>query len=134
MNSSRQNIQILIVEDETILAMNLQDRLADLGYEIAGCVGTGETAIESACAEKPDLVLMDIRLKGNMDGIEAANRIWEQCGIPVIIMSAYSDKSTADRVRESRSFGYLVKPIRSDDLSQAILSAMSKFATGMSPV
>jgi CheY-like chemotaxis protein len=112
--------KILIVEDEAILAMCLQDKLSDLGYGITAMVSNGEQAVEAAIEFAPDLVLMDIKLNGNIDGIEAARQIRQQSAIPVIFMSAYSDVDTLQRAFLTGPSGYLVKPVRLENLSQEL--------------
>jgi CheY-like chemotaxis protein len=112
--------KILIVEDEAILAMCLQDKLADLGYGILASVGSGEQAVQVAADFHPDLVLMDIKLNGRIDGVEAARQIREQCSIPVIFMSAYSDVDTVQHALLTSSAGYLVKPVRLESLNRVI--------------
>ncbi len=83
--------RILIVEDEAIIAKEMENQLQDLGYEVTSIVDTGEKAIERAEEDKPDLILMDIRIKGEMDGIEAAEEIRNRFGIPDIFSTAYLD-------------------------------------------
>ncbi|HEY9668560.1 MAG TPA: response regulator, partial [Coleofasciculaceae cyanobacterium] len=90
--SSEGKIQILVVEDENIIALNLKENLESLGYIVVAIVVSGEKAIEKATQLRPDLVLMDIRLKGSIDGIEAAGQIWEHLSIPVIYVTGHSDR------------------------------------------
>jgi PAS domain S-box-containing protein len=102
--------KILIVEDDTIIAMELMERLKELGYDVAGIVHSGIEAINMAERAQPNLVLMDIRLSGKMDGIEAAEKIREQIDIPVIFLTAYADEETLLRAKKSEPFGYILKP------------------------
>jgi CheY-like chemotaxis protein len=119
-------LNILIVEDEAILAMCLQDKLIALGYGIPAAVSSGEQAVQAADDYHPDLVLMDIKLNGRMDGLEAAQQIRERYQIPVIFMSAYSDIDTLQRALLSGSAGYLIKPVRMEHLSRAIENALQQ--------
>ena len=104
--------RILIVEDETIVAMDIAATLRRLGYEIVGMVGTGEAAIELAQSVQPDLILMDIRIKGPMDGIEAASVIQQHVATPVVFLTAHADVDTVERAKAASPYGYLVKAIR----------------------
>ena len=102
-----ENPRILVVEDEAIVAMALRGRLENLGYDAVGVVASGEEAIEKADELRPDLVLMDIRLSGAMDGIEAAELIRVRFDIPVVYLTAYADQATLDRAKLTGPFGYL---------------------------
>jgi PAS domain S-box-containing protein len=115
--------RILIVEDETIIALDVQGILGGLGYEIAGIAATGEEAVEKAVSLKPDIILMDILLAGRMDGIEAAREIRKIDNIPIIYLTANADKSTVDRARDTQPYAYLNKPIHERDLYSNIESA-----------
>jgi CheY-like chemotaxis protein len=117
---------ILIVEDEAIQAMSLHDKLVDLGYGIPAAVGSGEQAVQAAGKYHPDLVLMDIKLSGRMDGVEAARQIRELFEIPVVFMSAYSDIDTLQRALLTCSAGYLVKPVLLENLSKVIEKALQQ--------
>ena len=118
--------KILIVEDEAIAAMNLETKLIALGYESAGIAFTGPEAITLCETEHPSLVLMDIKLKGDMDGIEAARIISLKFAIPVVYLTAFSDDSTLFRARGTSPFGYLVKPIRDSAIRSTIEIAMER--------
>ena len=118
--------RILIVEDEVIIAMALEDSLRDFGYKIAGRATNGADAIRLAIETSPDLALIDIRLDGDMDGIEAANRICRRLDIPVIFLTAYSDDTTLSRAIKTNPFGYLIKPIRPRELYTSIETAVYK--------
>src|SRR5437016_2365060 len=102
--------KILIVEDEGIVATDIAERLQRLDYSIAGIVSTGEEALQKVEAEKPELVLMDIQLRGKIDGIEAAEKIRGRFKIPVVFLTANSDPTTFQRAKISQPFGYLLKP------------------------
>ncbi len=119
---------ILIVEDERIIAEDLKKRLEDLDYEISNIVNSGTKAITAAERDKPDLILMDIILKGGMDGIEAAKIIHTTNQIPVVYLTAYSDDEILDRAGKTGSSGYLVKPFRDRELHATIKMALAKHA------
>jgi PAS domain S-box-containing protein len=108
--------KILIVEDEAIIAMEIESQLQSLGYEVTSIVDTGEKAIEKAEKDKPDLILMDIRIKGKMDGIDTAETIRNKYGIPVIFSTAYLDQERIERAKITMPFGYVLKPIQERDL------------------
>ena len=121
-------MRVLIVEDEAIIALDLKYRLRRLGYEVVGCTDTGEDAIRYACAIQPDLVLMDIQLKGPIDGIQAACQIHENIDIPVIFTSAQNDLATEMQIAKARplfSMGFLSKPF-ADHTLQEIMGAMAR--------
>ena len=118
--------RILIVEDEVIVAMTLESVLQKLGYGVAGSVTNGPDAIQMAGEEMPDLILMDIRLEGSMDGIEAATRISARYGIPVVYLTAHSDQATLSRAIHTQPYGYLLKPFRERDLYTTIEMAFHK--------
>lgn len=113
-------VKILVVEDEVIVARTIASQLNQLGYTVAGTASSGLVAIAKATETKPELVLMDIILKGDMDGITAADHIREQLGIPVIFLTAYRDDNTLQRAKVTQPFGYIVKPFTSKDLRVAI--------------
>lgn len=119
---------ILIAEDETITAKSIEDSLCSFGYTVSGIVSTGEDAVSQAKATEPDLVLMDIRLRGNLDGVEAACRIRKQFGIPVVYLTAYADDETLERAKSAEPFGYLVKPFLPETLNSTIEISLSKRA------
>lgn len=118
--------RILVVEDESIVALDIQNRLKQLGYIVPGFVGSAEEAIAKAAELRPDLVLMDIKLRGEMDGIEAAQRIKDQFGIPSIYLTAFADDNTLRRARETEPLGYLVKPFDERELMATIRMAMRR--------
>lgn len=112
--------RILIVEDDRVVNWHIQETLENLGHTVVGIAVTAPDAIKTAEAERPELVLMDIRLKGRVDGITAAEEIYQRFDIPVIYLTAYSDQATLQRAKNSAPFGYLVKPIREQDLQTTI--------------
>jgi two-component system cell cycle sensor histidine kinase/response regulator CckA len=117
---------ILVVEDEGIVARGIQSELENLGYDVPDVASSGEEAIEKALHLHPDLVLMDVVLKGDMDGIEAARRIHEQLDVPVVYLSAYEDENTIHRARGTEPFGYLLKPYEEKELHTTIEMALHK--------
>lgn len=117
---------ILIVEDEAIVAEDLSHKLRSLGYVISGTTARGKDAVAMAHEKHPDLVLMDIRLQGTMDGVEAAGLIRQQCCIPVIFLTAHSDQATLQRAKLTEPFGYLLKPFEEQELDPHIQMAIYK--------
>ncbi len=120
------NVCIMLVEDEIIVAADVKYRLENMGYDVSGIVDTGEEAIEKAGEKRPDLILMDIVLKGEMDGIEAAQRIREDYDIPIIYLTAYSDEKTLQRAKVTEPFGYVLKPFEDREIQSAIEMAIYK--------
>ncbi|MBC8414212.1 response regulator [bacterium] len=116
--------RILIVEDEAIIAMELESQLQSLGYEVTSIVDTGVKAIEKAEADKPELIIMDIRIKGGMDGIDTAEVIRNRFGIPVIFLTSYADEENINRAKLSIPYGYLIKPVQERDLRITIEMAL----------
>ena len=112
--------RILIVEDEGLVADDIQTTLENLGYEIAGVVMSGDKAVVKAAEIKPDLILMDIGLRGYMDGIEAARKIHARLRVPILYLTAYGDEQTIQRAKDSGPFNILSKPFDADSLSLAI--------------
>ncbi len=118
--------RILTVEDEGIVAANLKATLQELGYEVVMNVRSGEQAIEKAGQLKPDLVLMDVMLDGQMDGIEATKYIESNYRIPVVYLTAYSDKEILERAKPTNSYGYIVKPFEERNLGVTLEMALYK--------
>jgi diguanylate cyclase (GGDEF)-like protein/PAS domain S-box-containing protein len=118
--------RILVVEDESIVAADIQDRLESLGYEVPATVASGEKAVEKAGVLRPDLVLMDIQLNGRMDGVVAADQIRLRFGIPVIYLTANADHPTVQRAKVTEPFGYVIKPFEERELHTAIEVALYK--------
>lgn len=121
--------RLLIVEDDSNFAIFLQDLLESLGYAIAGAVASGEAAVEQALKIRPDLVLMDILLEGDMDGVAAAEQIRTQCRLPVIFVSAYADAMILQRARFTRPYGFIVKPFERKQIYAAIEIALHNHNT-----
>jgi len=117
---------IMVVEDEWVVSDQICRDLKDLGYTVCSTASTGDEAIRKAEAEKPDLILMDIVLKGKMDGIEAAERITSQFDIPVIYLTAYTNHEYIKRAKQTMPFGYLVKPFTKKELHTNIEMALHK--------
>ncbi len=111
---------ILIVEDERLVARDLERRLSRLGYTVVAQVASGSEAIQQTLAHRPDLVLMDIRLKGEMDGIEAAGFIRTHLNTRVIYMTAYVDEATLTRAQATRPAAFLTKPFSESSLHQTL--------------
>ena len=120
------NPKILIVEDENIVAKDLQKRLMNLGYNIVGIASTGDEAVKKAIAISPDLVLMNLHLKGGMDGIETASTLRFQHGIAVVFLSAYADNDTLRRASTTEPFGYILKPFEERELHTTIEMALNR--------
>ncbi|MCK4541913.1 MAG: response regulator [Spirochaetales bacterium] len=118
--------RILIIEDESIVALDIQGHLQRNGYEVLGIFSSGENALEKLPDQLPDIVLMDIRLQGQMDGVEAGQIIRNTYGIPVILLTAYADDETIERAKLSEPFGYLVKPFEERELKTTIEMALHR--------
>ena len=119
--------RILVVEDERIIALNLKENLESLGYTVVEIAASGEKAVTKARELYPDLVLMDIWLQGDMDGISAAQQIWDELQIPVIYLTGHSDKITLERAKVTAPFGYILKPVNEQQLSVAIEIALQRY-------
>jgi len=118
--------RILIVEDEHIVAMGIKRMLKNMGYTLAGIASSGEEAINKAESTFPDLVLMDIMLKGEMNGIEAAKEIKSRFGIPVVYLTACSESKIVERAWKTGHSGYVVKPFDEKDLQKSINVALCR--------
>jgi DNA-binding LytR/AlgR family response regulator len=126
-------IKILVVEDEMIIGAKISMQLTSLGYEVTGILPRGEEAIRHVEENKPDIVLLDIQLKGRMDGIETAAQIHKLGQTPVIYLTANSDETTFNRAKETRPYAFISKPYKQLDLQRAIeltISRMAENATG----
>ena len=117
---------ILVVEDEGIVAQEIKSRLEKSGYKVCAVTHDGQTAIDRAGELLPDLVLMDIRLKGEMDGIEAASVIQDRFNLPVVYLTAYTDPATLERAKIMDPFGYVVKPFETRSLMVSIEIALHR--------
>ena len=120
--------RILVVEDDRVVARDIGRQLARIGHELVGTTAYGHDALAMATELAPQLVLMDIRLDGGGDGIEAARQIRERCHLPVIYLTAYADDDTVRRATRTEPFGYLLKPFDETQLRTAIEMALYKHA------
>jgi CheY-like chemotaxis protein len=118
--------QIFIVEDEFIIAEDIGESLKEAGYAVCGMASSGEQALAALAGSKPDLVLMDIFLKGKMDGIETAEKIRSHFDIPVVFLTAYAQNETVQRAKTTGAFAYLIKPFTDRELQAAIEMAIYK--------
>jgi PAS domain S-box-containing protein len=121
--------KILIVEDEGIVARETEYRLKDLGYTVCGVAASGAEAIKKAEQAHPDVVLMDIMLKGEMDGVDAAEQIHSKFSVPVVYVTAHADETTLQRAKRTEPMGYLLKPFNERELHAAIEIAIYKHTT-----
>jgi diguanylate cyclase (GGDEF)-like protein len=119
-------VQVLIVEDEGLVAKDISRALVRLGYNVVGRVPSGEEAAHQATLLKPDLILMDVHLRGELDGIGAAKLIRHGIDVPVVFLTAFSDKETLDRAMSAQPFGYVVKPFQQVELRCAIEIALNR--------
>jgi diguanylate cyclase (GGDEF)-like protein/PAS domain S-box-containing protein len=124
--TEEQRDNILIVEDEGIVALHLERQLLEAGYHVAGTCGSGEDAIRKVEILQPDLVLMDIHLDGRLDGIDAARTIHERWRIPVVFITAFADDATLARARTAIPYGYLVKPFKPLEIHATICMALTR--------
>lgn len=120
-----ENAKILVVEDDSIVALDLKIRLQALGYSVPATVSSGEEAIRKTAETRPDLVLMDIRLKGDQDGIKAAEEIRARFDIPIIYITALADADTLRRAKSTEPLGYVIKPFNDIELRTALETAFS---------
>lgn len=117
---------VLVVEDEAIVSKDIQHSLQKLGYNVVGAASTGEKAIDMVGNLNPDIVLMDIMLKGKMTGIDAAEEIKAKHDIPVIYLTAYADEATLSRAKVTEPYGYIIKPFKEIDIHTSIEMAIYK--------
>lgn len=117
---------VLVVEDENIVAKDIQHSLKKLGYGVVGIASSGEKAIAIASEQKPDIILMDIMLQGGMSGIETAQEIKEKLDIPVVYLTAYADESTLNKAKVTEPYGYIIKPFKEIDIHTSIEMALYK--------
>ncbi len=118
--------RLLVVEDEAVVAIDVRSHLKRLGYDVVGVADSGEEACRQAAEQRPDLVLMDVRLKGAMDGIEAGRRIRTELGLPVVFLTAYADDETLARAKATGPHGYVLKPFDERDLQVTVEVALHK--------
>jgi DNA-binding LytR/AlgR family response regulator len=120
-------VKILIVEDEAIVARDIKVCLNKIGYNVLGSYSSGEKALEAIESEKPELILMDIMLKGKMSGIDTSAIVKEKYGIPVVFLTAYADEKTIGKAKITEPYGYIIKPFKEIDLRTSIEMALYKF-------
>jgi len=125
-NFQNKDISVLIVEDETLLALGMEYSLEEFGFEISGIETTADGAIKHVSENLPDIILMDINLKGMKTGIDAAKQIWNSYKIPVIFLTSYCDDKTIKEAMLSEPYGYLIKPCRDEELKVAIQTSLHK--------
>ena len=118
----------LIVEDEILIAEELKERLSLLGFSVIAAVDSADEGIAIATRECPDLVLLDIRLKGEKDGIQAVQEIHQKVDVPVVYLTAYSDRLTVDRIKGTEYDGFVLKPFRARELQSTIEVAIQRHA------
>ncbi|WP_456458682.1 LytR/AlgR family response regulator transcription factor [Reichenbachiella sp.] len=121
-------ISVLIVEDELIIANDLQDILESNNYHVIGIAKSYDLAINKLSAKQPDIVLLDIQIDGSKDGIDLANTIRNEYEIPFVFISSHTDRATLDRAKESKPNGFLVKPFEDEDVFVAVEMALSNFS------
>ncbi|MRJ02065.1 MAG: response regulator transcription factor [Epsilonproteobacteria bacterium] len=126
--------KILIVEDESLVAMEIESALTQQGYQVCGIVDNAREAIELTHSHSPDAVLMDIYLNGSVDGIRACRKIKELGDIPVIFLTAYSDNHTVDEAVECQPDGYLVKPFRRSELIATLKLVLKRYQNDLVPI
>jgi CheY-like chemotaxis protein len=119
-------VQVLVVEDEAIIAMDILSMLKKMGCAESEAVFSGEESVKKVAEHRPDLVLMDIRLKGRMDGIQAAQQILHKYDVPVVYLTALGDSATIDRANGSARFGYLTKPFEENELRSTIRNVLDQ--------
>jgi CheY-like chemotaxis protein len=119
-------IQILVVEDEAIIAMDIQGILNKMGGVATEVVYSGEESIKKVASHRPHLVLMDITLRGKMDGIQAAKRIFNEYNVPVVYITAFGDENTIKRANGSARYGFVTKPFEENELQSTIVDALVK--------
>jgi two-component system, response regulator PdtaR len=122
--AGRRRFRVLVVEDDAIAAMDLEETLEKLGYAVCGLAATASQAVRTAEAERPDLVLMDIRLADGSNGIDAAAEIRERLGIPSLSVTAHDDPATLRRADAARPLGYVRKPYSDADIYTALRRAL----------
>jgi len=118
--------RILIVEDERVVAEATSEFLSVLGYDVIGTPQEGEKAVDMALQSPPDLIIMDIRLKGETDGIEAVEKIHDVMYVPVVYLTAYSEPATIERANRTRHSGFIKKPVMEEDLEITVAAVLRK--------
>lgn len=121
-----EKLNIFIVEDESIVAKDIQNSLTKLGYNVIGIANNGKDAIEKILELKPDLLLMDIMIKGDLTGIDVSEKIKEKLNVPIIFLTAYADEGTLAKAKITEPYGYILKPFKEVDLHSTIEMAYYK--------
>ena len=119
---------ILVVEDERVVARDIEESLVRMGYDVVGLAASSSECLAHAEEHRPDLVLMDIRIEGAVDGIETARILRSRFDVPVIFLTAYADDQTVARAKETEALGYILKPFRAGELKSAVEIALFKHA------
>lgn len=125
--------RILIVEDEILVAREIETHVQEMAYEVVGITIDAEAALQQVTASRPDLVLIDINLPGDQDGIELANEICRRFQIPIVYVTAYADRETLERAKHTHPYGYVLKPFNAQDLRVAIELALFRQQTHAEP-
>jgi len=121
--------KVLIAEDEALVALDITHELESAGYSVVGHVSSGRAAVEKAAESRPDVVLMDITMPGDIDGIQAAEEIGKKVGCPIIFVTAHSDEGTLQRAKLTRPSGYVMKPFEPNELRANIEIALHRAKT-----
>jgi DNA-binding response OmpR family regulator len=125
--------RVLIIEDEALIAEELRERLSRIGFLVIAAVDSADEGISIATRERPDLILMDIRLRGRKDGIQAAQEIRQQVDLPIVYLSAHSDQATVERAKQTDHDGFIRKPFHRSELQSTIEIALRRHAIRMRP-
>ncbi len=120
------SLRVILAEDETIIRLDLKERLEDAGYRVVGEAGDGESAVQMARELRPDVVVMDVKMPG-IDGIEAARQLTEDRVAPVVLVTAHGDRELVERASAAGVIAYVLKPLRSGDLEPAIEVALGRY-------
>lgn len=126
--------RILIIEDEAVIAMEIEAALRQLGYQVAGRAANGDKALDLLASSKPDLVLLDIQIQGTTSGIDLARVIRKKYDFPFVFLTAFSDQATLNELRDTLPYGYIVKPFNDNDLYRSIELALDKFEAERQPL
>src|SRR5688572_5412938 len=121
--------RLMVVEDELIIARDIAESLMAMGYEVTGMAQTAEECVQGAAEQRPDLVLMDIHLAGELDGVEAARLLRERFDVPVVYLTAFADEETLGRAKRTDPLGYLTKPFRKAELRSAVEIGLCRHKT-----
>lgn len=128
MTASAAPLKVMIVEDDALVALGVQLTVTELGHDVLGIAASELEALALAQAERPQLALMDIRLRGTSDGIQVAQRLWQELRVRCIFLSAYADDHTMERVAQTRPLGFVQKPYSAQQLKTALEQARVRLA------